>query len=102
MKFCRAAAAVTEPGDTTCPKLHGRFSQPDVEAAYEPVVDSVGFRLRLTAPASRAGLVVTSDQVPDGSVWTSELLDTEPGFPEPKPYVNGPDVESVTFATDVL
>jgi hypothetical protein len=102
MKFCCAAATVTEPGDTTCPKLHGRFNQPDVEAAYEPVVASVADFVTLTAPANRAGLVVTRDQVPDGSVWAVELLDTEPGLPEPKPYVNGPDVESVTFATDVL
>jgi hypothetical protein len=102
MKFRLASAMVSDPGVATVPKLHGRFSQPEVEAVFDPVVESVANFVKLTAAASRAGLVVTSDHVPAGSVCTAEPVDTEPGFPEPQPYVKGPAVESVTFATVAL
>jgi hypothetical protein len=32
IKFCLAVAVDSDPGDTTVPKLHGRFSQPEFDA----------------------------------------------------------------------
>ncbi len=76
MKLFRASLIESELGATTAPKFHGLLNQPFEDAELAPLVARLGVLVSETAPASRAGHVVSSVHSPAGNVFFTVGVET--------------------------